>query len=175
MRIFAEWTLIIGDWSVPKWVSWVALIVAGGLALLGLRLGQRGAAAMWPLAARPQQAPRATRGYGLDSAKSISAAATVRSPRCADRSDGQPSNIVANHCVEGGDHFAHHRHGDVRMTRRKFEITCAHQCCPGRTRQMLDIAPSEIMAEYAYGLFLSTSATRGPGNARSADAVSRSS
>ena len=41
VRIFAEWTLIIGDWSVPKSVSWVALIVAGGLALLGLRLGQR--------------------------------------------------------------------------------------------------------------------------------------
>jgi len=42
VRIFAEWTLIVGDWSVPKWVSWVAPIVAGGLALLGLRLGQRG-------------------------------------------------------------------------------------------------------------------------------------
>jgi hypothetical protein len=41
VRIFAEWTVIIGDWSVPKWASWVALIVAGGLALLGLRLGQR--------------------------------------------------------------------------------------------------------------------------------------
>ena len=41
VRIFAEWTVIIGDWSVPKSVSWVALIVAGGLALLGLRLGQR--------------------------------------------------------------------------------------------------------------------------------------
>jgi len=41
VRIFAEWNLIIGDWSVPKSVSWVALVVAGGLALLGLRLGQR--------------------------------------------------------------------------------------------------------------------------------------
>jgi hypothetical protein len=41
VRIFAEWNLIIGDWSVPKSVSWVALIVAGGLALLGLRLSQR--------------------------------------------------------------------------------------------------------------------------------------
>jgi hypothetical protein len=41
VRIFAGWPLIIGDWSVPKSVSWVALIVAGGLALLGLRLGQR--------------------------------------------------------------------------------------------------------------------------------------
>ena len=41
VRIFAEWPVFIGDWSVPKSVSWVALIVAGGLALLGLRLGQR--------------------------------------------------------------------------------------------------------------------------------------
>jgi hypothetical protein len=41
VRIFEEWTVIIGDWSVPKSVSWIALIVAGGLALLGLRLGQR--------------------------------------------------------------------------------------------------------------------------------------
>jgi hypothetical protein len=41
VRIFAEWNLIIGDWSVPKSVSWVALIIAGGLALLGLRLGRR--------------------------------------------------------------------------------------------------------------------------------------
>src|SRR5262245_9499635 len=41
VRISAQWNLIIGDWSVPKSVSWVALIVAGGLALLGLRLSQR--------------------------------------------------------------------------------------------------------------------------------------
>ena len=41
VRIFEEWTVIIGDWSVPKSVSWAAVIVAGGLALLGLRLGQR--------------------------------------------------------------------------------------------------------------------------------------
>jgi hypothetical protein len=41
VRIFMQWTIIIGDWSVPKSVSWAALIVSGGLALLGLRLGQR--------------------------------------------------------------------------------------------------------------------------------------
>jgi hypothetical protein len=41
VRIFMQWTVVIGDWSVPKSASWVALIVAGGLALLGLRLGQR--------------------------------------------------------------------------------------------------------------------------------------
>jgi hypothetical protein len=40
VRIFMQWTVITEDWSVPKSVSWVALIVFGGLAL-GLRLGQR--------------------------------------------------------------------------------------------------------------------------------------
>ena len=38
VRIFADWPLIIGDWSVPKSLSWIALMVAGGLALLGFRL-----------------------------------------------------------------------------------------------------------------------------------------
>jgi len=28
---------MIADWSVPKWLSWVGLIVAGGLALFGFR------------------------------------------------------------------------------------------------------------------------------------------
>jgi hypothetical protein len=37
IRIFEDWPVIIGDWSAPKSVSWVALIVAGGLALLGFR------------------------------------------------------------------------------------------------------------------------------------------
>jgi hypothetical protein len=37
VRIFEDWPLIIGDWSVPKSLSWVGLVVAGGLALLGFR------------------------------------------------------------------------------------------------------------------------------------------
>ena len=41
VRIFIEWTVIIGDWSIPMWASWIALVVAGGLALLGLRLSER--------------------------------------------------------------------------------------------------------------------------------------
>jgi hypothetical protein len=41
VRVFEEWTLIVGDWSVPKWVSWVALVVAGALALIGLRISQQ--------------------------------------------------------------------------------------------------------------------------------------
>ena len=41
VRIFMEWTVIIGDWPIPMWLSWIALVVAGGLALLGLRLSER--------------------------------------------------------------------------------------------------------------------------------------
>jgi hypothetical protein len=37
VRIYMEWPVIIGSWSVPKSVSWIALIVAGGLALLAFR------------------------------------------------------------------------------------------------------------------------------------------
>ena len=37
VRIFMEWPVMIGDWSVPIWVSWLALIVGGGLALFGFR------------------------------------------------------------------------------------------------------------------------------------------
>ena len=40
-RIAMDWSVAIGDWSIPMWVSWVALVVAGGLALLGLRFSQR--------------------------------------------------------------------------------------------------------------------------------------
>jgi hypothetical protein len=32
------WTVDIGDWSVPMWLSWIGLIVAGGLAFFGFRL-----------------------------------------------------------------------------------------------------------------------------------------
>ena len=39
--IFLEWTVTIGYWSIPMWVSWIALVLAGGLALLGLRLSER--------------------------------------------------------------------------------------------------------------------------------------
>ena len=39
--IFMEWTVMVGDWSIPMWASWIALVVAGGLALLGLRLSER--------------------------------------------------------------------------------------------------------------------------------------
>jgi hypothetical protein len=37
VRIYVEWPVMIDDWSVPKWVSWVALIVACGFAAFGFR------------------------------------------------------------------------------------------------------------------------------------------
>ena len=37
VRIFEDWPVIIGDWSVPTWVSWAGVIVAGVLAIVGFR------------------------------------------------------------------------------------------------------------------------------------------
>jgi hypothetical protein len=43
VRIYMEWPVMIGDWWVPMWVSWIALVVAGGLAFIGLRSAARDA------------------------------------------------------------------------------------------------------------------------------------
>ena len=43
VRIYMGWPVMIGDWSVPMWVSWIGLVVAGGLAFFGLRLAERDA------------------------------------------------------------------------------------------------------------------------------------
>ena len=37
VRIYMDWPVMIADWSVPKWVSWIGLIVAGGLGVFGFR------------------------------------------------------------------------------------------------------------------------------------------
>jgi hypothetical protein len=42
-RIYMDWPVVIGDWSVPIWVSWIGLVIAGGLAIFGLRLAARDA------------------------------------------------------------------------------------------------------------------------------------
>ena len=34
-----DWPVMIGDWSVPMWASWIGLVVAGGLAIWRDRLG----------------------------------------------------------------------------------------------------------------------------------------
>jgi hypothetical protein len=38
VRISMDWNVMIADWSVPMWVSWIGLVVAGGLAFFGLRV-----------------------------------------------------------------------------------------------------------------------------------------
>jgi hypothetical protein len=43
VRIYMGWPVMIGDWSVPMWASWIGLAVAGGLAFFGLRLAERDA------------------------------------------------------------------------------------------------------------------------------------
>ena len=43
VRTYMDWPVMIGDWSVPMWVSWIGLVVAGGLAFFGLRLAERDA------------------------------------------------------------------------------------------------------------------------------------
>ena len=41
LRIYMDWPVVIGDWSVPMGVSWIALVVAGLLAIWGLALAAR--------------------------------------------------------------------------------------------------------------------------------------
>jgi hypothetical protein len=41
VRIIIGWSVVIGDWSVPMWVSWIGFVVAGGLAFFGLSFGVR--------------------------------------------------------------------------------------------------------------------------------------
>jgi len=33
VRIYMDWPVMIGGWSVPMWVCWIGLVVAGGLAI----------------------------------------------------------------------------------------------------------------------------------------------
>jgi hypothetical protein len=37
-RIVFRWSVVIGGWNVPTWLSWVGLIVAGALAYFGFSL-----------------------------------------------------------------------------------------------------------------------------------------
>ena len=41
VRIYMGWPVVIGSWTVPIWVSWIGLVVAGAPSYLGLRLAAR--------------------------------------------------------------------------------------------------------------------------------------
>jgi hypothetical protein len=38
LRLALDWPARIGTWSVPMWVSWAALLLAGGLCVWAFRL-----------------------------------------------------------------------------------------------------------------------------------------
>ena len=41
LRIYMGWPIVIGSWTVPMWVSWIGLVVAGILSYFGLSLARR--------------------------------------------------------------------------------------------------------------------------------------
>ena len=41
LRIFMGWPAVIGGWTMPMWVSWIGVVVAGGLSYFGLSLAMR--------------------------------------------------------------------------------------------------------------------------------------
>ena len=41
LRLVMGWSVVIDSWTVPMWVSWVGLVVAGGLSYYGGRLAMR--------------------------------------------------------------------------------------------------------------------------------------
>jgi hypothetical protein len=41
LRIYLGWPVVIDNWLAPMWVSWIGVIIAGGLSYLGLRLATR--------------------------------------------------------------------------------------------------------------------------------------
>jgi hypothetical protein len=41
LRLVLGWSVVIDSWTMPMWVSWVGLVVAGGLSYYGARLAMR--------------------------------------------------------------------------------------------------------------------------------------
>ena len=38
LRIYMDWSVVIGGWCAPMWISWIAIVVAGGLSYFALTL-----------------------------------------------------------------------------------------------------------------------------------------
>ncbi len=41
VRVTFDWSVSIGGWSAPMWLSWVAAVVAAGLSYYGFTLSKR--------------------------------------------------------------------------------------------------------------------------------------
>ena len=39
-RIYYDWSTIIGGWTVPMWLSWIAVMACGALSYFALRIRQ---------------------------------------------------------------------------------------------------------------------------------------
>jgi hypothetical protein len=39
-RIYYDWSAIIGGWTAPMWLSWIAVMACGALSYFALRLRQ---------------------------------------------------------------------------------------------------------------------------------------
>ena len=40
-RIVMGWSIVIDAWTVPMWLSWIALVVAGALSYFGMSVARR--------------------------------------------------------------------------------------------------------------------------------------
>ena len=40
-RLLMGWSIVIEAWTVPMWLSWIGLVVAGALSYFGARLARR--------------------------------------------------------------------------------------------------------------------------------------
>ena len=38
LRLYMGWSVVIGGWTAPMWISWIAIVVAGGLSYFALTL-----------------------------------------------------------------------------------------------------------------------------------------
>ncbi len=41
LRIYMGWPVVIGGWSAAMWVSWIGLVVAGGLGYFAFTLSRK--------------------------------------------------------------------------------------------------------------------------------------
>jgi hypothetical protein len=38
LRLYMGWPVVIGGWSAPMWISWIAMVVASGLSYFAFTL-----------------------------------------------------------------------------------------------------------------------------------------
>ncbi len=41
LRLYFGWSAVLGDWTVPMWVSWLGLVIGASLAYFGINFAIR--------------------------------------------------------------------------------------------------------------------------------------